>query len=110
MKSFIKTYTTETGEAGMYIVLDEETKKNLNNIVTQTNSFLFIPLTKRQTQCLIESVVDFYFVHSDDVVEFKNFIEYISLFMELLANNVERKGFLWKLKKFISQPRIYPKC
>ena len=71
------------------LVLDKQTKKHLKNIVMKTNNFLAEPLTFEQSKELIGSIIDFYFSHDDDVEEFKNFIEYNSCFMSLLADNLK---------------------
>lgn len=72
-----------------HIVLDEQTKDNLKIIAMKTDVFLAEPLTFEQSKELIGSIIDFYFSHDDDVEEFKNFIEYISCFMILLADNLK---------------------
>lgn len=80
------------GKYGINIVLDKQTKENLNIIVMKTNAFLAEPLTLEQGKELIGSIIDFYFSHDDDVEEFKDFIAYIAGFMELLADNIKRGG------------------
>lgn len=73
-------------------VLDEQTKEKLTAIVMNTNAFLEKPLTPEQAKVLIESIIDFYFSHDDDVEEFKDFISYMAGFMEILADNLKRGG------------------
>lgn len=73
-------------------VLDERTKEKLKVIVMNTNALLEKPLTLEQAKMLIESIIDFYFSHDDDVEEFNDFISYIAGFMELLADNSKRGG------------------
>ena len=87
------------GKYGINIVLDKQTKENLNIIVMKTNAFLAEPLTLEQGKELIGSIIDFYFSHDDDVEEFKDFIAYIAGFMELLADNIKRGGTCewWKI-------------
>ena len=77
---------------GLHIILDEQTRENLNIIAMKTNTFLAEPLTIEQCEELIGSIIDFYFSHSDDVAEFEDFIDYIAGFMELLADNMTRGG------------------
>ena len=88
-----KSYRSHVEEYknGIHIILDEQTKKNLNIIVLKTNAFLAEPLTLKQREEFIGSIIDFYFSHSDDVAEFEDFIDYIAGFMELLADNIDRK-------------------
>lgn len=74
------------------VVLDDQTKEKLKVIVMNTNAFLEKPLTLEQVKMLIESIIDFYFSHDDDVEEFNDFISYIAGFMELLADNLKRGG------------------
>ena len=80
------------GKDGLHIILDEQTRENLNIIAMKTNAFLAEPLTIEQCEELIGSIIDFYFSHSDDVAEFEDFIDYIAGFMELLADNMTRGG------------------
>ena len=88
-----KSYRSHVEEYknGIHIILDEQTKKNLNIIVLKTNAFLAEPLTLKQCEEFIGSIIDFYFSHSDDVAEFEDFIDYVAGFMELLADNIDRK-------------------
>lgn len=74
------------------VVLDDQTKEKLKVIVMNTNAFLEKPLTLEQVKMLIESIIDFYFFHDDDVEEFKDFISYMAGFMEILADNLKRGG------------------
>lgn len=74
------------------VVLDDQTKEKLKVIVMNTNAFLEKPLTLEQVKMLIESIIDFYFSHDDDVEEFKDFISYMAGFMEILADNLKRGG------------------
>ena len=89
-----KSYRSHVEEYknGIHIILDEQTKKNLNIIVLKTNAFLAEPLTMKQGEELIGSIIDFYFSHSDDVTEFEDFVDYIARFMELLADNIHRRS------------------
>ncbi len=77
---------------GLHIILDEQTRENLNIIAMKTNAFLAEPLTVEQCEELIGSIIDFYFSHSDDISEFEDLIDYIASFMELLADNIARGG------------------
>lgn len=90
MNENYKSHVTED-KNGLHIILDEQTRKNLNIIALKTNAFLAEPLTLEQCEELIGSIIDFYFSHSDDVAEFEDFIDYIAGFMELLADNIDRK-------------------
>ena len=89
----INTYRSHVKEDknDVHIILDEQTRKKLNITVLKTNAFLAEPLTLEQCEELIGSIIDFYFSHSDDVAEFEDFIDYIAGFMELLADNIDRK-------------------
>lgn len=84
--------TVVNDKDGLHIILDEQTRENLNLIAMKTNVFLAEPLTLEQCEELIGSIIDFYFSHSDDVAEFEDFIDYIAGFMELLADNIVRSG------------------
>lgn len=71
-----------------YVEVGEEVQKNMDTILSLIKTVHARPLTEKQCQIMLDTIVDMQFAYSDDIADFEDVLRAVIDFLELFETRL----------------------